>query len=109
VKPLRYDPRAREEYAAAALWYAERNPEAAERFRLLIRGSEDAVQDAPDRSPFVPKVPRHLEVRRHVLQDFPYSLVYVELTNEILIVAVAHAKRRPGYWRNRVPPSGLTL
>jgi hypothetical protein len=35
---------------------------------------------------------------------FPFAIVYVELDTEVLILAVAHGKRRPGYWRERVPP-----
>ncbi len=33
----------------------------------------------------------------------PYSIVYVEETNRIRVVAFPHHKRRPGYWRNRLP------
>ena len=39
--------------------------------------------------------------RRAVLRRFPFSLIYSEERNEIVIIAVAHAKRRPGYWRGR--------
>ena len=33
---------------------------------------------------------------------FPYRVVYVVVASNIDVVAVAHAKRRPGYWRDRV-------
>ena len=33
---------------------------------------------------------------------FPHELVYQERVDELLIVALAHAKRRPGYWRERL-------
>jgi hypothetical protein len=33
---------------------------------------------------------------------FPYSVVYLEDEDEIWVLAVAHAKRRPGYWRGRL-------
>jgi hypothetical protein len=36
-----------------------------------------------------------------MLPRFPYGVVFVELTKEVRIVAVAHAKRRPGYWLDR--------
>ncbi len=41
-------------------------------------------------------------LRRALLHRFPFSLIYSIETDEILIVAVAHQKRRPGYWRNRL-------
>jgi hypothetical protein len=32
---------------------------------------------------------------------FPYSIVYKEAADKIMIVAIAHQRRRPGYWRRR--------
>ena len=42
------------------------------------------------------------EVRKRVLTAFPYSILYVETPSEILIVAIAPHRRRPGYWRKRL-------
>jgi plasmid stabilization system protein ParE len=44
--------------------------------------------------------------RRILLDRFPYQLVYRVEGDEIVIYAVAHQKRRPGYWRKRVAPKG---
>ena len=41
-------------------------------------------------------------LRRAVLRRFPFSLIYAEEPDAILVVAVAHQKRRPGYWRERL-------
>ena len=41
------------------------------------------------------------QTRRFLLQRFPYQVVYRIRPGEIVIVAVAHLKRRPGYWRHR--------
>jgi hypothetical protein len=40
--------------------------------------------------------------RRRVLEKFPYSVIFQEKEEVILVAAVAHAKRRPGYWRGRI-------
>lgn len=40
-------------------------------------------------------------MRRYVLHRYPYSIVYQPRKDEILVVAYAHFKRRPGYWRDR--------
>jgi hypothetical protein len=40
--------------------------------------------------------------RRVVLRRFPYFIVFFDWLDEIYIVAVTHAKRRPGYWMGRV-------
>ena len=40
--------------------------------------------------------------RRLLLSDFPYSIVYVADTSEVIVIAFAHTRRRPGYWLTRV-------
>ena len=42
------------------------------------------------------------KVRQRVLHSFKYSVLYVDRASEIVIVAVAPHKRRPGYWRHRL-------
>lgn len=39
--------------------------------------------------------------RRLVMKHFPYSIIYTVAGDGILILAVAHHSRRPGYWRKR--------
>ena len=39
--------------------------------------------------------------RRYILRRFPYSIVYQVATEELRILAVAHHRRRPGYWAYR--------
>ena len=41
-------------------------------------------------------------IRKKVLSHFPYSLFYSLEADLILVIAVAHHKRRPIYWRNRL-------
>lgn len=43
--------------------------------------------------------------RRHLLRKYPYGLVYLVEGDTIVIVALAHLKRRPGYWKRRVGPA----
>lgn len=42
------------------------------------------------------------EVRRRSVAGFPYFVVYV-VKPSLVIVAVAHMRRKPGYWRGRIP------
>lgn len=41
-------------------------------------------------------------VRRLLIERFPYSVVFVQHGNDVRVLAFAHHKRRPGYWRNRM-------
>lgn len=45
--------------------------------------------------------PWRKQYRRVMLRRFPYSLIYVLGTDEIRILAIAHQRRRPGYWAQR--------
>jgi plasmid stabilization system protein ParE len=40
-------------------------------------------------------------VRKKAMIKFPYSILYSVYPDEIRILAVAHQKRRPFYWRSR--------
>jgi hypothetical protein len=44
---------------------------------------------------------RH-EVRRRVMHCFPYLIVFACRAEETLVVAVAHVRRRPLYWLERL-------
>ena len=44
-----------------------------------------------------------LDVRRVRVRRFPYQVVYVTLDDDIVVIAVAHDRRRPGYWASRKP------
>jgi toxin ParE1/3/4 len=39
--------------------------------------------------------------RRHVMRRFPYAIIYAALDDELLVLAVAHHSRSPGYWQDR--------
>lgn len=41
-------------------------------------------------------------LRRGIIHRFPYSVYYLHAHNELIILAVAHQKRRPGYWTRRL-------
>jgi plasmid stabilization system protein ParE len=104
VKPDRFDPEAAAEYAAAVLWYREHDVAVAERFRAHVLATIASICESPERSPSVRGVPKRIPVRRRLVAKFPYSIVYLELERELLILAVAHLRRRPTYWRGRIPP-----
>lgn len=44
------------------------------------------------------------ECRHFLVRRFPYVIFYVELEDAMWILAVAHGKRRPDYWRGRRVP-----
>jgi plasmid stabilization system protein ParE len=93
---IRFHPAAAAEIEAAAQWYAERSPIAAAAFAAEVDTCVERVREAPERWP------RYVHgTRRYLFPHFPFSLVYRVRHGELEIVAVAHHKRRPGYWRSR--------
>ena len=67
------------------------------RFSLVV---ESAVQDI-EKTPFRYSVLLK-PFRRYLLQKFPYAIIYSIEPDHIYIAAVAHTKRKPGYWLIRV-------
>jgi plasmid stabilization system protein ParE len=69
---------------------------AARGFLLALDQGIKAILEAPERWP-----KHRYGCRRYVFPNqYPYTLIY-RLTPGVEIVAVAHQKRRPGYWRHR--------
>jgi plasmid stabilization system protein ParE len=93
---LEFHSEAREEFDQAFDWYAARSHGAA-------FGFASAVEDALDRIVADPKrfAATYDNCRYCTLLRFPFSVVYYLHEDHITVVAVAHAKRRPGFWRSR--------
>ncbi|MCK6458209.1 MAG: type II toxin-antitoxin system RelE/ParE family toxin [Phycisphaerae bacterium] len=96
---MRYEfhPEALAEYEAAALYYAERDPAVAQRFVAAVEDAIDRILDAPTRCRVLDE-----DVRRCLTRVFPYGVLYTIEPEFVLIVAVMHCSREPGYWKRRV-------
>src|SRR5437867_7157232 len=85
------------EAQAAYDWYAARNPAAAEGFIEELDHAMEQIGTFPDAGA------SHVSgTRRYVMRRFPFTVIYREQERAIEIVAVAHGRRKPGYWRERV-------
>jgi plasmid stabilization system protein ParE len=92
-----YFPEARLELESAFDWYLERSPRAADAFLREVERAVALIAAAPRIWPRF-----DADTQRYVLQGFPYSVVYRAAGGRIVIVAVAHHKRRPQYWYRRL-------
>ena len=77
-------------------WYAERNPSAANAFIAALDHAVREIHESPERWP----VYLH-GTRKFLFRRFPYSVIYRVTDVAIQVVAVAHGRRRPGYWKTR--------
>jgi plasmid stabilization system protein ParE len=87
---------ARQDFDEAFHWYAKRSFGAAIGFVAAVDDSISRVLKDPER--FAVLAPR---CRVCQLRGFPFRLVYRVGSSSIVVIAIAHAKRRPGYWRDR--------
>jgi toxin ParE1/3/4 len=85
------------EFEAAFEWYFERSERAAFLFAREVERAIAMIAEAPQRFPHGVS-----DTRRFLLQRFPFAVVYRELTSVIQVLAVAHGRRRPGYWKIRL-------
>jgi hypothetical protein len=92
----RYLPSAREELNEAAARYEALVPGLGDAFLDDVERAVETVRESPGIG-----VATQRKFRKMILRRFPFSIVYVECGEEIVIVAVAHQCRRPGYWRRR--------
>lgn len=102
IKPLRLDEEAAEELDAAATWYEVRRPNLGIDFIAAVREALRRIAASPRACPLAGGVPIHLGVRKLSLRRFPYAIVFVELDDELRVLAIAHGSREPGYWRTRL-------
>ena len=93
---LRFHPDALHEYEAAVAFYEARQAGLGERFILAIEDALASVREAPNRWPVLEQ-----DVRRRLARVFPYAILYSIEADHVLILAVMHCHRRPGYWRTR--------
>jgi plasmid stabilization system protein ParE len=95
-------PAARDELAAAVDWYEVERPGRGERFSAAVERAVKLIARFPTIGPVFPGVRAGHGVRQRVVRGFPFVLAYRVLGDTIRIDAVAHMRRRPGYWRPRI-------
>ena len=67
-------------------------------FRLAAESAVEQITAHPNRWPKY----KNTAVRHCLVRRFPYVIFYLDEPNRLWILAVAHARRRPGYWKSRL-------
>jgi plasmid stabilization system protein ParE len=91
-----FHPDARDDYTDAYAWYFTRSETAASDFETAFDTALQEIAHAPLR--WHPVGKRH---RTHLLKRFPYQIIYRVVGEAVVVIAVAHARRRPDYWKDR--------
>lgn len=66
------------------------------RFAAAVASAFDRLASAPELGPWLTR-----RVRRLQVPGFPYGIVYVPEGERVFVLATAHGRRRPRYWRAR--------
>lgn len=94
---IEFHPEAEDEFVEGAAYYEAR-------VQLLGTSFIAELESAIALLRRHPKLGAEIErpFRRLLMRKFPHSIIYAVEDSRIWIVAVAHQKRQPGYWRSRI-------
>ena len=94
---VHYHEEARDELEEATLYYEGQREGLGEEFAQEVERTVQRVLDNPEAWSKLSKTVRCCRTKR-----FPYGILYTIRENDILIVAVMHLHRKPGYWKDRL-------
>ena len=98
TRPVRSSEPASDEFSEAVRWYEARRPGLGGEFFDEVGAILTRIEANPE---IGASISADGQTRRALVDRFPYQVVYRLKPTEIVIVAIAHVKRRPGYWKNR--------
>jgi toxin ParE2 len=87
------------EIVEATIWYFEHGGSEGLALRFIAEVDRVSALIAEN-----PRLWREIEpgIRRALLMDFPFSLIYTIEPDRVFILAVAHQSRKASYWRDRI-------
>jgi plasmid stabilization system protein ParE len=91
-----FHPEVLTEYAESVQYYMERRVEVAQAFIDAVEDAVYRIRESPTRYIVIDE-----DVRRCMIRKFPYGILYTIEQDYILILAVMHCSREPGYWKSR--------
>jgi plasmid stabilization system protein ParE len=94
---VEFHPEALAEFHAAAEYYEKQQTGLGDRFIRTVEVAVAHIAETPESWRIVED-----DIRRNLTKVFPYAVLYSIEADYILIVAVMHCRREPGYWRNRI-------
>lgn len=96
-QPLEFHPEALAELERAKAWYSTQRRGLGEAFFQEITTAISRIREAPNTWPEYQR-----GTRRFLVHRFPFAVIYGQRSTGLLVVAVMHLKRRPGYWKERL-------
>ena len=98
---LRIHPEAEAEIEAARAYVEKQRPGWGERLLLELEAVLRSVETNPSQWTLLETVPDSTSCRRVRLRRFRYNLIFEELGASVIVLAFAHTRRKPNYWKSR--------
>lgn len=94
---FRFLPSAEAELLEGISCYSAIHSELGNRFEQAVAEAVKNLVAHPERG-----APRSKSTRRWLVKNFPFGIIYRTSESEVLIVAVAHQRKKPEYWAGRI-------
>jgi len=93
----RFRAEAAEEFAEAVRYYNGERPGLGFELAGEVRNAIKRIKKYPESWPEIAP-----DIRKCIVNRFPYSILYCLESGLVLVIALMHMKRMPGYWKNRI-------
>jgi plasmid stabilization system protein ParE len=94
---LIFHPEASEEMLESARFYESKSDGLGSDFLIAVEDTTRRILERPNLGRI-----EKANIRRRLVPGFPFTILYESHQDRILIAAVMHQRRRPGYWRKRL-------
>ena len=103
-RPIRLAASARRELGEAARWHEKQRPGLGRELKEAVSSVLRIIAEQPEvGSRLRSRLQRSL--LRYLVPRFPYQVIYYATERDLVVLAVAHTRRRPSYWRERLTPT----
>ncbi len=93
---------AHEELRAAVHWYEDKREGWGDKLADSVENAMESILDPSLRWGFYRDRKGEPQIYTRSVAGFPLAIVYLVIDEEVYVVAYAHERRRPGYWKHRV-------
>lgn len=97
MRPVIFLPEAEQEMIEAAFYYQSQTSGLGVDFLSEVEHALKIIMESPNTYPILEG-----ELRRRLLRRFPFGILYRVDPGEIVVTAVAHLRRKPNYWKERI-------
>jgi toxin ParE1/3/4 len=102
---IEFHPEAAHEVDAIIDWYEGQRAGLGPEFFAQLGRDLQTIAENPRMSPPWPDArARAQDVRRLIMGRFPFALPYIVREDLVVVLAIAHVRRRPEYWLKRTKP-----